>query len=107
VRFSLQVASLLPSIDSLPRKREYESPLKCHEKILRTPDCHGLDADLISIVLGGTAALHTVGVGGGNFFNHEIGCARLAISQPTEWQRIRNQTHAAFVFARADFVNVD
>src|SRR5262245_39652619 len=27
---------LLPSIDSLPRKRDYESPLKCHGKILRT-----------------------------------------------------------------------
>ena len=30
-----------------------------------------------------------------------------AISQPTEWQRIGNQVNAAFVFARADFVNVD
>jgi hypothetical protein len=26
--------------------------------------------------------------------------------EPTEWQHIRNQIDAAFVFARADFVNV-
>jgi hypothetical protein len=31
---------------------------------------------------------------------------RLAIPQPTEWQRIGNQIDAAFVFARPDFVNV-
>jgi hypothetical protein len=29
-----------------------------------------------------------------------------AISQVTEWQRIGNQIDAAFIFARADFVNV-
>ena len=34
------------------------------------------------------------------------GCIRPAISQPTEWQHIGNQIDAAFVFARADFVNV-
>jgi hypothetical protein len=28
---------------------------------------------------------------------------RLAIPQPTEWQRIGNQIDAAFIFARADF----
>ena len=27
-------------------------------------------------------------------------------TQPTEWQRIGNQIDAAFIFARADFVNV-
>jgi len=31
---------------------------------------------------------------------------RLAIPQPTEWQRIGNQIDAAFILARADFVNV-
>jgi hypothetical protein len=31
---------------------------------------------------------------------------RLAIPQPTEWQRIGNQIDAAFVFALADFVEV-
>jgi hypothetical protein len=30
---------------------------------------------------------------------------RLVIPQPTKWQRIGNQIDAAFVFARADFVN--
>ena len=33
-------------------------------------------------------------------------CVRLAIPQPTEWQRIGNQIDAAMIFARADFVNV-
>jgi hypothetical protein len=32
--------------------------------------------------------------------------ARLAIPQPTEWQRIGDQINAAFIFPRADFVNV-
>jgi len=31
---------------------------------------------------------------------------RLAIPQPTEWQRIGNEIDTAFIFARADFVNV-
>jgi hypothetical protein len=30
---------------------------------------------------------------------------RLAVPQPTEWQRIGDQIGAAFIFARADFVN--
>ncbi len=29
------------------------------------------------------------------------------IPQPSEWQRIGNKIDAAFVFPRADFVNVD
>jgi hypothetical protein len=29
-----------------------------------------------------------------------------AIQEPTEWQRIGNQIDTAFIFARADFVNV-
>jgi hypothetical protein len=33
-------------------------------------------------------------------------CVWLAISKATEWQRIGNQIDAAFIFARADFVNV-
>ena len=31
---------------------------------------------------------------------------RLAISQPTEWQRVGNEIDAAMIFARADLVNV-
>jgi len=31
---------------------------------------------------------------------------RPVIPQATEWQRIGNQINAAFIFARADFVNV-
>jgi hypothetical protein len=31
---------------------------------------------------------------------------RLAISQPTEWQRIGDQIDAAMIFTRTDFVNV-
>jgi hypothetical protein len=31
---------------------------------------------------------------------------RLAVPQPTEWQRIGNQIDAAFIFARSDFVKV-
>jgi hypothetical protein len=30
----------------------------------------------------------------------------LAIPEPPEWQHIGNQIDAAFIFARADFVNV-
>jgi len=30
----------------------------------------------------------------------------VAIPQPTEWQRIGNQINAAFILARADFINV-
>jgi hypothetical protein len=33
-------------------------------------------------------------------------CIRLTIPQAPEWQRIGNQIDAAFIFARADFVNV-
>jgi hypothetical protein len=33
-------------------------------------------------------------------------CIWLPVPQPTEWQRIGNQIDAAFIFARADFVNV-
>jgi hypothetical protein len=29
-----------------------------------------------------------------------------AIQEPTKWQRIGNKIDAAFMFARADFVNV-
>ena len=32
--------------------------------------------------------------------------ASIAIPQPTKWQRIGNQIDAAFIPARADFVNV-
>jgi hypothetical protein len=32
---------------------------------------------------------------------------RSTIAQSTEWQRIGDQIDAAFIFARADFVNVD
>jgi hypothetical protein len=28
------------------------------------------------------------------------------VAEPTEWQRLGNQVKTAFVFARADFVNV-
>ena len=31
---------------------------------------------------------------------------RLAVTQPTKWQRIGNQIDAAMIFARADFVKV-
>ena len=31
---------------------------------------------------------------------------RLAVPQPTEWQRIGDQISAAMIFARTDFVNV-
>jgi hypothetical protein len=31
---------------------------------------------------------------------------RLAIPQPTEWQRVGNEIDAAMIFARADLVNV-
>jgi hypothetical protein len=34
-------------------------------------------------------------------------CVWLAIPQATEWQRIGNESDAAFIFARADFVKVD
>jgi hypothetical protein len=37
------------------------------------------------------------------------GCVRAAVPQPTDWQRIGNQINAvdaAFIFARAYFVNV-
>jgi hypothetical protein len=33
-------------------------------------------------------------------------CVPLAIPQSPEWQHIGNQINAAFIFARADFVNV-
>jgi hypothetical protein len=33
-------------------------------------------------------------------------CAWFGVAQPTEWQRIRNESDTAFIFARADFVNV-
>jgi len=33
-------------------------------------------------------------------------CIRLALPQPTNWQRIGNQIDAAMIFSRADFVNV-
>jgi hypothetical protein len=32
--------------------------------------------------------------------------ARVAMPQPTEWQRIGDEIDAAFIFARANFVNV-
>jgi hypothetical protein len=31
---------------------------------------------------------------------------RLAVSEPTKWQHVRNQINAAIIFARADFVNM-
>jgi hypothetical protein len=31
---------------------------------------------------------------------------RLAVPQPTEWQRIADQIKAAIIFARSDFVNM-
>ena len=31
---------------------------------------------------------------------------RRVVPQPTEWQHIGNEIDAAFIFARADFVNV-
>ena len=82
MRFSLQVASLLPSIDSLPRKREYESPLKCHGKILRTPDCHGLDADLIipQLFWGEQPPFIPSVWGAVIFLDHEIGCVWLVVT---------------------------
>jgi hypothetical protein len=33
-------------------------------------------------------------------------CVRLAVPQPTEWQRIGNQIKAATILAPADLVNV-
>jgi hypothetical protein len=49
----------------------------------------GLDADLITIVLGGTAALHTVGGGGGDFSlsRNRMRLAR-RYNKATEWQHI-------------------
>jgi hypothetical protein len=38
--------------------------------------------------------------------NEKEGCVWLTIPQPAKWQRIGNQIGAAFVVARADFVNV-
>ena len=38
--------------------------------------------------------------------DHEIGCVRLAIPQPTEGRCIVDQIKAAMIFARSDFVNV-
>jgi hypothetical protein len=34
------------------------------------------------------------------------GCVRGATPQASEWQRIGDQINAAFIFARADFINV-
>ena len=34
------------------------------------------------------------------------GIIRLGVPQPTEWQRIRNQIHAAIIFTRSDFVKM-
>jgi hypothetical protein len=33
-------------------------------------------------------------------------CVWLAVPQPPKWQHVGNQIDAAFIFARADFVNV-
>jgi hypothetical protein len=35
-----------------------------------------------------------------------LAIALLALPEPPEWQRVGDQIDAAFVFARADFVNV-
>jgi hypothetical protein len=34
-------------------------------------------------------------------------CIRLAVPQPTEWQRVGKEIDAAMIFPRADLVNVD